>query len=134
MAADKHDKSLSSLFSDLTRGTAELFRQELALAKAELSLKISSTESALMSVGAGAIVLLAGFLILLQAVVNGVAMVLPPELAPWLAPLIVGALVLLAGYAILRSGRSHLQARRMMPERTMESLRRDGEMARERFE
>ena len=34
MAVERNDKSLAALFSDLTRDTVELVRQEIALARA----------------------------------------------------------------------------------------------------
>lgn len=133
MALDKTERSLPDLFSDLTRDTVELVRQEIALARAEINQKISSAETGLVSIGVGAVVILAGLLILLQAVVNAVAMMLPPEVAPWLAPLIVGAVVAIVGYVLLRGGRSRLQSENLMPQRTVDSLRRDAAVAQERM-
>jgi hypothetical protein len=132
MPTDKTEKSLPTLFSDLTRETVELIRQEIALARAEMSQKISTAEKALVAIAIGAAIMLAGVLILLQALVNGVAMLLPPDLAPWLAPLIVGAAIAIIGYAMLKSGRAHLQPENLTPRRTMESLRRDTAVVQER--
>jgi len=132
MQTDKTEKSLSTLFSDLTRETVELIRQEIALARAEISQKISTAEKALVAMGIGAVIILAGVLILLQALVAGVAMVLPPDLAPWLAPLIVGVLIAIIGYAMLASGRARLQPENLTPRRTMQSLRRDTAVIQER--
>ena len=50
MGIDKSDQSLPSLLSDLTRDTVELVRQEIALARAEMSTKISHAQTALTSV------------------------------------------------------------------------------------
>lgn len=132
MINEKSEKSLPTLISDLTRETVELIRKEIELAKAELSEKISATETAVGSLAVGAIVIFAGILVLLQAVVNSVALVLPPEPAPWLAPLIVGAVVVVIGYAVLKSGRSQLKAENLKPHRTMNSLRRDKTLAQEK--
>src|SRR5690606_18601166 len=90
MASDRNDKPLASLFSDLTRNIVDLVRQEIALARAEVSQKISNAQGGLTELAIGAAILLAGLFIILQAIVNAVAMLLPPNLAPWLAPLIVG--------------------------------------------
>src|SRR5690606_7317954 len=87
---DKTERALPTLLSDLSRETIELVRQEIALGRAAISEKVTRAERGLASLAVGAAILLAGVLILLQAVVNGVAMVLPPEMAPWLAPLLVG--------------------------------------------
>lgn len=125
MATDRTDRSLGTLFSDLTRDTVELVRQEIALARTEMSQKVSTAQRALASVAIGAAVLLAGLFLLLQAVVAGVERVLPPDIAPWLAPLIVGAVVALIGWVMVRSGRERLDPDKLMPHRTMDSLRRD---------
>jgi uncharacterized integral membrane protein len=131
MATDKTDKSLPSLFSDLARETVDLVRQEMALARAEISQKITSAERGLVALIVGGVIILAGLMLLLQAVVNALGMALPEETAPWLAPLIVGAVVAVIGYAMLKGGRSRLQPDKLMPNRTVESLRRDAAVAQE---
>jgi hypothetical protein len=100
-------RSLVGLFSDLWRETAAV---ELA---------------------AGALVLYAGFLVLLAAATMGLAQVLPEEMAPWLAPLIIGVVVAAAGVVLLMIGRNKIKARSLAPERTLHSLRRDADLARE---
>jgi predicted phage tail protein len=132
MAIDKSEKSLPTLFSDLTRDMVDLVRQEIALARAEVSQKISTAQAALTSVAIGAAIALAGLFIILQAVVNAVAMMLPPNLAPWLAPLLVGAVIAIIGYAMIKGGSSKLQAENMVPQRTVDSLRRDKAVAEEK--
>jgi uncharacterized integral membrane protein len=134
MTPEKNDRSLATLFSDLTRETVNLVRQEIALGRAEISQKISSAQTGVTSVAIGAAILLAGLFIILQAIVNGVAMVLPPEMAPWLAPLIVGVVVAIIGYVMLKAGSSKLQPDNLMPHRTMESLVRDKNVAKEKMQ
>jgi hypothetical protein len=131
---DKSDKSLPSLLSDLTRDVVDLVRQEIALARVELSSKIGTAQTALISVAIGAAILLAGLFILLQAVVKGVEMILPPEVAPWLAPLLVGLAVSGIGYVMLKGGTSKLTADNLMPHKTMDSLTRDKNMVEEKMQ
>lgn len=132
MAIDKTEKSLPTLFADLTRETVELVREEIALARAEVSQKISSAQTGVTSVAIGAAILLAGLFIILQAVVAAVAMFLPPEMAPWLAPLIVGVVIALIGYGMVKGGSKKLKPDNLMPHRTMDSLRRDRAVAQEK--
>lgn len=134
MAIDKSDKSLPELFSDLTRDVVDLVRQEIALARAEMSLKVSQAQTALTSVAIGAAVLLAGMFIILLAVVKGVEMLLPPNVAPWLAPLLVGAIVAVIGYMLVKGGSAKLTAENLMPQKTMESLKRDKIVAQEKMQ
>lgn len=125
MMIDKTDKSLGELFSDLTRDMVDLVRQEIALARAEMSSKVADVQAALISVAVGAAILLAGMFILLLAVVRGVEVLLPPNIGPWLAPLIVGLVVAAAGWFLLKGGTAKLTADKLTPHKTMESLKRD---------
>lgn len=122
---DKSDKSLPALLADLSRETVDLMRREIALARAEANEKIGNAKAAATSIGGGAILALAGVVVLLQAAVNGLAMVLPPDMAPWLAPLAVGVVALLVGWAMLKGGSAKLDGEHLKPERTMNSLRKD---------
>jgi hypothetical protein len=124
-------RSLVGLFSDLWRETSTLLRDEAELAKAEISEKVTQVETAAVSLAAGVAVLYAGFLVLLAAAAVGLAYLLPTEHAAWIAPLAVGVIVMAAGAILLARGRSKLKAERLAPSRTLESLRRDAELARE---
>ena len=126
MNHDRSDKSLPTLFADLTRDIVDLLRKEVALGRAELAQKVSHAQSGVSSIAIGAAIAMAGMVILLLAAVNGLAMVLPPDLAPWLAPLIVGGVVVLIGYVMLKSGQANLKAENLVPQRTLNSLRADG--------
>ena len=86
------------------------------------------------AVAAGGAVLFAGFIVLLFAAVGALEMVLPPEQAPWLAPLIVGAVVTLIGAIALSSGKKKLQAENLKPTRSIDSLRRDRDVAKEHLQ
>jgi hypothetical protein len=124
-------RPLAGLFSDLWRESATLLRDEAQLAKAEISEKVSAVGSAIASLAVGGAVMFAGFLLVLFAVVSGLARVLPEEQAPWLAPLIVGAAVLLAGWLLLEAGRGKLKTENLKPSRTARSVRLDAEVVKE---
>lgn len=129
MQTDNQGRSLGSLFADLTQETTGLVRQEVDLAKAELSEKASQVGSAIASLVVGGALALAGFLILLQAAVVALSNVMEP----WLASLIVGGVVALIGIALLLKGRSDLAARSLAPQRTIDSVQEDARVARERL-
>jgi drug/metabolite transporter (DMT)-like permease len=131
MYSNKEDRSLGTLFSELTQGTATLVQQEIALAKAEMSEKVSQLGSSLATLIIGGFVLFAGLLKLLDAAIYGIAELLPPDLTPWLAALIVGVIVAIIGAVMLQKGRSNLKSTNLAPQRTAESLRRDKEFAKE---
>ena len=54
-------------------------------------------------------------------------------LRPWLAALIVGAAVLLVGGVLLWLGKRWLDARRLVPRRTLNAVREDGAWIKERI-
>ena len=125
---NERNRSLIGLFSDLFRETSTLVHEEVQLARVEIGEKVSQLGSGVAAIGAGGAILFAGFIVLLFAAVNGLAMFLPPEHAAWLAPLIIGLIVMIAGYIALAKGRKEFTAENMKPSRTMNSLRRDGEV------
>lgn len=127
----RNPESLSSLFADLWRQTTTLIQQEAALAKAEASEKVSQVAIGAGTIAAGGAVLFAGFIILLMALVNALAPFLPPRMAPWLAPAIVGIVVLIIGFIMASGGIKAMQAQNLKPTRTVESLRRTGDMVKE---
>ena len=129
--APRDGRSLLGLFSDLWRETSTLVHEEVALAKAEMSEKANRAGSGVAAIAAGGAVLFAGFLMLLLAAAAGLERVLPPEQAEWLAPLIIGIVVMIAGYIAFASGRSKLKAENLKPSYTMESLRRDSRLVKE---
>ena len=79
------DASVVGLLRQLSREVPALFTKELALAKAELQNSLSTLKAGIGAVAGGAIVFLAGFIILLMSAVYGLSLFM----APWLAALIV---------------------------------------------
>jgi hypothetical protein len=127
-------RSLSALFSDLWRESSTLVHEEAELAKAELNEKVSNLMAGVGEIATGGAVLLAGFIVLLFAAVAALELALPEPHDAWLAPLIVGAAVMIVGFIALARGRANLKAENLAPERTMESLRRDADLAKEHMQ
>lgn len=124
--APEHDASVVGLLRQLSREVPELFSKELALTKAELQASLTTLKAGIAGVAGGAIVLLAGFIILLMSAVYGLSMVM----APWLAALIVGVLVMIVGFAMLQSGKKQFEPSHFKPERTLDALNKDQEALR----
>src|SRR3546814_7060782 len=80
------DQSFKSLLSDLIGDVGQLIRQELRLAQAEASQKVSRARHGATSIVVGAMLGFGALLILLQALVVALAEVVEP----WLAAGIVG--------------------------------------------
>lgn len=117
----KADRSVVTLLSHLVDEAGLLFRQEVALLKAELGEKLSRAGQGGIALAAGGMIAFSGWLVLLAAAVLGLATVLPA----WLAALIVGVVVLLIGGICLVVGKRRLAARSLVPGRTLRSLRED---------
>ncbi len=124
-------RSLMSLFSDLWRETRTLVHQEAELAKAEISEKVSQVTTGAGEIAAGGAILFAGFIVLLFAAVGALELMLATEHSMWLAPLIVGLVVMIVGYIVLSRGRKQISAESLTPERTLDSLQRDARLAKE---
>ncbi len=120
-ASERDSETLSGLLYRLTGELSTLFRQELALAGAELSRSLTTLLLSLASVASGGAVLYAGFLLLLFAAVFGLAYVLPL----WLAAALVGLAAALVGVVLLQVGRKKLTGKELVPKHSTESLRRD---------
>jgi uncharacterized membrane protein len=127
MNAPREDKSISTLLSDLTREITTLFRQEVLLVKTEISEKAGQAQSGLTSIVVGGAVAYAGVLVLLIAAVLGLSLIMPA----WLAAFLVAVVVLVIGMSMIGKGKNNLRARNLMPRKSVESLQRDKQVARE---
>lgn len=120
-------RSVPDLLADLARSVPALVRQEAQLLRSELSDKVTQIEIALGSIVAGAIMLFAALLVLLQAIV----IALTEFVGPGWASLIVGVAVAAIGAVLLKKGADQMKASNLMPERTAHQLKQDAELAKE---
>lgn len=129
MADFLHDRPLSSLFSELTRETASLLRQEIRLARAELSDKAHQAGRGAAEIAIGGLLLFVALLALAAAAVLGLMLVVQP----WAAALIVAAVVALVGGVVLAQGLAAVRTGNLAPKRTMDSLRDNTRWAKEQL-
>jgi drug/metabolite transporter (DMT)-like permease len=120
MADRTDDRSLGELLAELSRETGVLVRKEVELATTEMSakLKVASTHAAV--VAAGGALAHAGFLVLLAAIVIGLADMGVPA---WLSALIVALAVMLVGYVLVNQGLTKMRSTSIKPVQTMETLK-----------
>lgn len=121
----RDDRPLTSLFSELATETSALIRKEIELGKAEMSEKAAQAGKGAASLAIGGAVAYAGLIFLLLAA----TLALSNAVAPWLAALIVGAVVVIIGLVMLASGRNKLKASNLAPNRTIETIKDDGRWA-----
>lgn len=115
--------SLISLVRRLGGDVATLLRKELALAAAEITRSIHETRTGVVGLMSGGIVLFAGLLFLLASAALGLALIMPA----WIAALVVGGVITIAGLIMVQSGRSKMK-HGFTPERAARSLSRDRDM------
>jgi hypothetical protein len=123
-ASDGH--SLGELFSDLTRDMTTLVRQEVALAKAEVSQKTAHVGKDIGFLAAGGAVAYAGFLALVAALIIGLGQA---GLTWWASALLVGVLVAGIGGFLVWRGLDNLKHETLVPEQTLETLKEDAAWA-----
>jgi hypothetical protein len=129
MPALKEDRSIGELFGQLSQDMTLLFRQELQLARVEMSEKISQLTGNLVSIVAGGFVAYVGALALVAALILGLHDL--AEISPWVSALIVGAIFAVAGYVMLNRGLKELKRVDLSPRRTVETLKDDVQWAKE---
>jgi hypothetical protein len=105
-AADDAPPSLGVLFSRLTEQTSKLVRAEIALAKNEMTAKLSKLGMAIGLFAAAGILALYGLGVLIDAAVLGLAEALPA----WLAALIVAVVLFLVVGILALIGKKRLDA------------------------
>ncbi len=122
MHTDRDERSLGELFGDLSRETSTLVRQEVTLAKTELTRTATQVGKDVGFLAVGGAIVYAGLLALLAAVILVLVAI---GLPAWLSALIVGLVVAGAGYAFVRRGLTALKGVEMAPRQTMETLKED---------
>lgn len=123
------DRSLGSLFTELTRETTTLFRQEIRLAKTEMTEKVRQAGSGLAETVAGGLILF----VAVQALVATAIIALASVVDWWLAALIVAVAVAVVGALVLSRGLSNLRGENLKPRRTIDSLRGNAQWAKEQL-
>jgi len=117
------------LVRNLAEDTKKLLRQEIELAKAELSEKLASFGRNTISVAVGGFVAYAGFIVLLMGLGWLVAWALQqaglqPVLAGFIGLAGVGVLVAAVGAALLMAGVKAFSKESLAPQRTIHTLQR----------
>lgn len=127
MQTGKDERSLGELFAELARETSTLVRQEVDLAKTELSDKASSAGKRVGILAVGGAVAYAGFLAVLAAVIA----LLNAVMHLWVAALLVGVVVIIVGYILIRRALDALKREDFAPRQTIETLKEDQQWAKD---
>lgn len=120
------EPSLGELFSSLASNTQTLVKQELALAKTELTQSAKDVGMAIAKIVAAALILYTGLIVLLYA---AVALLHKVAFSWWVSALIVGGVVLLIGLLLVLRAKSQLSGANLKPTATIGSLKDDAAFA-----
>ena len=123
-------RSLGELFSSLSKDTTTLVRQEIELAKAEISEKVSEAGRSVVVLAVGGMIAYAALIMILAAVAIGLAQVM----SPWLATLIVGVVVAIVGLILVSKGINTLKNLSFVPKKTLQTLKEDKEWAQQQVQ
>jgi hypothetical protein len=119
----RQERSIGELFGQLTQDMTLLVRQEVQLARTEMTDKLSKLTTNLISVGAGGFVAYLGGLALMAALILAVRDLANISLA-WSA-LIVGGILAIIGYVMLQRGLKELKRVELAPRRSVENIKDD---------
>lgn len=129
MPVDADVRSAGDLAHQLSEQASRLIRQEMQLARLEMTEKISKMGRNAVYIAIGAALGYAGLLALVQAAINGLGTGIWRYenswlwLAVWLAPLVIGLVVAGIGYAFIQKGLSALKKESIVPEKTLDTMR-----------
>ncbi len=123
----RDDGSLGELFAELTKETTTLVRQEVQLAKTEMSQKATEAGKDVGFLGAGGALAYAGLL----AIIAGIILALGEFIPLWVSALLVGLIVVAIGYFLVRRGLNALKQVKPVPEQTIQTLKEDKEWAKD---
>jgi xanthine/uracil permease len=117
-------ESAATLLSRLVGDFAALVRNEVALAKAELSESSMRAKAGVVALIGAVSTLLAGSLALVAAIILGLSKVMEP----WLAALVVGVVISVVGLLLLQGARKKLVPPHVEIDRTRQAVRQDVEV------
>jgi len=124
------DTSISQLISGIVGDAQALVRQEIALARQEISEEIGNAKQAGIKFGIAGGVLAGGGLLLILALAQGIADLL--NWPNWAGYVLVGAVLAIAGYILLSSAQKQMKEVHPVPEQTLETLKENAEWIKER--
>lgn len=136
MATAEGTHPLGELVSGLVSDVSMLFRKEIELAKTEASEKLDGAINAGRSLAIGGVLAIGAIGVFLAALVSGltallVAMGMQPQLANFLAAIVVTVVVGGVAWTLIAKGAADLKANNLNMQRTAHSLQMDAAAVKE---
>jgi len=123
--AETNPHAIHNLIAAALRDAGDLARKELALFKAEMTDNLRTLAMGVVMMMGAAVLAILSLIWLTQALANWLATLVH---SPALAALIVGGVLAAAAVGLGLYGRSVMSASTLTPDRSLRSLRRDGEV------
>ena len=123
------ERSIGELLGQLSQDMSLLVRQEAQLAKVEIEEKLSRVARDTVALAAGGMVAYLGALALVAALILVLAQLV--GIRAWLAAFLVGAVLAIAGFVMLRRGLTDLKRVDPTPRRTVQNIKEDIALVRE---
>lgn len=127
------DETAPGVFSavgDTIARATDLIQIEFRLAKAELAEKAARAGAGLALILIGAVLASAALFLFLQAIVLGLVRL---GLSPLAATVVVAVVTMGIGIAFAVTGRKQLTAEALVPDRTLNDIKRDSAMVKEKL-
>ncbi|WP_282029699.1 phage holin family protein [Paracoccus marcusii] len=123
-------QSPASLAADALRISSDLVRKEVSLAKAELRQNLNRAGTGLGMMVAAAVLGIVTLNVLTVALVAALA---ETDLGPIWSAVVVGVVLAILAYVLLRKGMADLKPENLMPTRTVENVQRDASTVKEAY-
>jgi protein-S-isoprenylcysteine O-methyltransferase Ste14 len=127
--APQPQRKVSYVLQDIVANIQQTIRLEVVLAKVEVKEKAEKASKPAAILATGAILGLFGLGFLLLAVVYGLSLVV----APWLAALIVGGVLVIAGGILVANSRTALKQIDPVPTKTLRAVKENVQWAKDRI-
>ncbi len=123
------ERTLPEVLQGIAGNIEEIIRAEFQLARTEVKEEASKAQKPAVLMGAGFVVVLYAFGLILLAIVYALSNVI----APWMAAFIVGAVLGVFGIAFVSVGKNKMKQVNAVPKRTAETLKENVEWAKQQI-
>ncbi len=135
-AADGSVPSLGTLFKELSDDSTRLLRQEIELAKAEMSEKLDVYKAGMAKLAIGGALMMGALFGLLITINHGLTALLDQfmdlGIAYWLSPLIITVIIALVGRSMVAAAREAMSREGITPRKTMETVKEEKQWIQEK--
>ena len=122
-------RTMAEVLQDIVANIQEIFRSEFRLAKIEIQQQSAQAARSAVPLIIGVLLGLYALGFLLLAAVHALSIVVDP----WLASLIVGSSVLALSLSLVSMGRNRLKQVKVVPEKTVESVKENMQWAKQQI-